>query len=155
MIDHGRVIAEGTPGELKASVGAGALHVRLLDPGAAAPRPSGCSAARLGAVHLEADPAALSAAVRRRRPRRRGASPSSPRAGIGVADFSLGQPSLDEVFLALTGHAAEDADEAEEVRGMSTTDDHRRPPRTDEAASARRSSSGARPPRAERAVAPR
>ena len=32
VIDHGRVIAEGTPGQLKASVGSGALHVRLLDP---------------------------------------------------------------------------------------------------------------------------
>ena len=32
VIDHGKVIAEGTPGQLKASVGSGALHVRLLDP---------------------------------------------------------------------------------------------------------------------------
>src|SRR5687767_11395538 len=32
VIDHGRVIAEGTPSQLKASVGLGALHVRLLDP---------------------------------------------------------------------------------------------------------------------------
>ena len=32
VIDHGRVIAEGTPAQLKASVGGGALHVRLLDP---------------------------------------------------------------------------------------------------------------------------
>jgi ABC-2 type transport system ATP-binding protein len=29
------------------------------------------------------------------------------RAGIGIAEFALGQPSLDEVFLALTGHLAE------------------------------------------------
>ena len=29
-------------------------------------------------------------------------------AGVGVAGFSLGQPSLDEVFLALTGHPAEE-----------------------------------------------
>jgi ABC-2 type transport system ATP-binding protein len=35
-------------------------------------------------------------------------------AGIGIADFSLGQPSLDEVFLALTGHAAEDQSESEQ-----------------------------------------
>src|SRR3712207_2113013 len=32
VIDHGRVIAEGTPARLKASIGQGALHVRLLDP---------------------------------------------------------------------------------------------------------------------------
>ena len=36
VIDHGKVIAEGTPGELKASVGAGSIHVRLRD---AAQRP--------------------------------------------------------------------------------------------------------------------
>ena len=35
------------------------------------------------------------------------------RAGIGIAEFSLAQPSLDEVFLALTGHpAAEESDRA-------------------------------------------
>ena len=64
-------------------------------------------------MHLEPDPAALHRAVRRRRPRRRRRSPSSPRPGVGVADFSLGQPSLDEVFLALTGHTAEQTEDAE------------------------------------------
>ncbi len=42
---------------------------------------------------------------------RRGASPSSPAPASRIADFSLGQPSLDEVFLALTGHPAEEAEE--------------------------------------------
>ena len=36
VIDHGKVIAEGTPGELKASVGAGTVHLRLRDAGPAA-----------------------------------------------------------------------------------------------------------------------
>ena len=60
MIDHGKVIAEGTPGQLKASVGSGALHVRLLDP---EQRPEAEQVLRreLGAVTLEPDPAALSA----------------------------------------------------------------------------------------------
>ena len=60
---------------------------------------------------LDADPAALSARVadpERVAPRR---WPSCPAAGIDVADFSLGQPSLDEVFLALTGHPAEETAE--------------------------------------------
>jgi ABC-2 type transport system ATP-binding protein len=35
-------------------------------------------------------------------------------AGIGIADFSLGQPSLDEVFMALTGHPAEQEDEGDD-----------------------------------------
>jgi len=106
IIDHGKVIAEGTSGELKASVGAGSLRVRLRDP---EQRPA---AARLldqvlgEPAQLESDPAALSSRV------------SDPQqvatalaeltgAGFAVTEFALGQPSLDEVFLALTGHPAE------------------------------------------------
>jgi ABC-2 type transport system ATP-binding protein len=107
VIDQGKVIAEGTPAQLKASVGSGALHIRLLDP---EQRPSAepLVARILGPeIRLEADPSALSAKC---------ASPDLAaeavgeltRAGIEVANFSLGQPSLDEVFLALTGHTAEE-----------------------------------------------
>jgi ABC-2 type transport system ATP-binding protein len=38
------------------------------------------------------------------------------RQGIAVANFSLGQPSLDEVFLALTGHTAEDQEAQDEIQ---------------------------------------
>ena len=112
VIDHGKVIAEGTPGQLKASVGSGALHVRLLDP-EQRPEAERILLGELGAVHLEADPAALSVSCA---DTDRGAEAvaSLSRSGIGIADFSLGQPSLDEVFLALTGHPAEeDSIEAE------------------------------------------
>ena len=109
VIDHGRVIAEGTPAQLKASVGRGALHVRLLDPDQ---RPR---AAELlgGDVHLLPDPAALSLPGAGRRGGVGRRSPRSSRAGVGVAGFSLGQPSLDEVFLALTGHTAEESEQEE------------------------------------------
>jgi ABC-2 type transport system ATP-binding protein len=105
VIDHGRVIAEGTPGQLKASVGSGSLHVRLLDP-EQRPRAEQLLTRELGTVHREPDPAALSAACA---DADRGALAVAElsRAGVGIADFSLGQPSLDEVFLALTGHTAE------------------------------------------------
>ena len=112
VIDHGKVIAEGTPGQLKASVGSGALHVRLLEP-EQRPEAERILLGELGAVHLEADPAALSVSCA---DTDRGAEAvaSLSRSGIGIADFSLGQPSLDEVFLALTGHPAEeDSIEAE------------------------------------------
>ena len=61
----------------------------------------------LGGVILEADPAALSAPCP---DADRGALAVAAlaHAGVRIADFSLGQPSLDEVFLALTGHTAED-----------------------------------------------
>ena len=113
VIDHGRVIAEGTPGQLKASVGSGALHVRLLDP-ARRDDAEGLLRHALGApVHLDSDPAALSARVSDAERASR-ALGELARSGIAVADFSLGQPSLDEVFLALTGHPAEESDPDEE-----------------------------------------
>src|ERR687891_2219432 len=59
VIDHGKVIAEGTPGQLKASVGAGAMHVRLLDP-QQRPEAERLLSRDLGSVFLEPDPAALS-----------------------------------------------------------------------------------------------
>jgi ABC-2 type transport system ATP-binding protein len=106
VIDHGHVIAEGTPAQLKASVGGGALHVRLLDPEQRS-EAERLLADELGSVHREPDPAALSAPCAEAD---RGAEAIAElsRAGVRIADFSLGQPSLDEVFLALTGHTAED-----------------------------------------------
>jgi ABC-2 type transport system ATP-binding protein len=114
VIDHGKVIAEGTSSELKASVGSGALHVRLRDP-ARRPEAELLLTRALGVpVEAGSDPAALTARV------------SDPeivaealaglgRAGIGVLQFALGQPSLDEVFLTLTGHPADDAPSTEEA----------------------------------------
>jgi len=111
VIDHGRVIAEGTPAQLKASVGGGALHVRLLDP-EQRPEAERILTERLGSAVLEPDPARLSSQCA---DAERGADAVAElsRNGITVADFSLGQPSLDEVFLALTGHPAEDDETAE------------------------------------------
>ena len=106
VIDHGRVIAEGTPAQLKASVGSAALHVRLLDP---AKREEALRVLEehLGEARPESDPSALSApcADAERAAETIGAL---SRAGLSVAGFSLAQPSLDEVFLALTGRPAED-----------------------------------------------
>ncbi len=107
VIDHGRVIAEGTPGPLKASVGSGALRVRLLYP-EQRPEAEQVLGRDLRIVALEPDPAALSvmcsdadrAAV---------AIAELARCGVRIADFSLGRSSLDEVFLALTGRPAESA----------------------------------------------
>ncbi len=105
VMNNGRVIAEGTTSELKASVGSGTLRLRLRDPASRPP------AARLLTQHLQAevqlagDPAELSARL------------SDPavvgqlvgllsRRGLAIEELALGQPSLDEVFLALTGNPA-------------------------------------------------
>ena len=106
VIDRGRVIAEGTPSQLKASVGAGELNVRLLEPDDRA-RAAGILERAVGTVVLQPDPAALSVSCSDAGRAAAGVDELS-RAGLGIAEFSLGRPSLDEVFLALTGHPADD-----------------------------------------------
>jgi ABC-2 type transport system ATP-binding protein len=107
VIEHGKVIAEGTSRELKQSVGGRSLQLRLVDPrqqglaqsvlgealgsGATAGDEAGTLSVRI--VHEERVPQALAALAA---------------AGLGIAEFSLAQPSLDDVFFALTGHAAEE-----------------------------------------------
>ncbi len=114
VIDHGRVIAEGSGAELKASIGADTVAVRLRDP---AQREQ---AERLlsGSLGVPVRPGRDPGAVLARMPADGHAAtgPAGERAGaalvqlehagIGVSSFTLGQPSLDEVFLALTGGPA-------------------------------------------------
>ena len=99
VIDRGRLIAEGTPGELRAAGGAGLLRLRLADAGRRA------DAAELlhrllGPVSPDADPAALTVAADPARAA--DALTRLSRAGIAVTGFSLDRPTLEEVFLALT-----------------------------------------------------
>jgi daunorubicin/doxorubicin transport system ATP-binding protein len=133
VVDHGRVIAEGTPGELKASVGSGSVHLRLRDSGQRDQAQRVLASALETTVQPQSDPFALTARVTG------GAALSGSAAGgddfaaseqasralhalaaagIVVDNFSFGQPSLDEVFLALTDRPAtrEDEDEMEVVR---------------------------------------
>jgi len=109
VIDHGLVVADGTPAELKARTGGQTLVVRAADRAHTEPV-SAAVAEVTGArpeVHADTglilaaagDPAMLSALVRR-----------LDEAGIVAAELGLRLPSLDEVFLTLTGLSAPDAD---------------------------------------------
>jgi ABC-2 type transport system ATP-binding protein len=102
VIDHGKLIAEGTSRELKASVGGNVLHVRLesADQRDAAET---LLAGVLGvSVSNGVDSQVLSAQIAdpARVP---DAMATLAQNGVGVHEFSLGQPTLDEVFFALTG----------------------------------------------------
>jgi ABC-2 type transport system ATP-binding protein len=111
IIDHGKVIAEGTSTELKALVGSGTVRVRLHDRGRRDEAEALLARVLDEPVTLEADPTALRANASD--PERVGAALAAlGRAGIDVAELTLGQPTLDEVFLVLTGHPAEDEAEA-------------------------------------------
>ncbi|WP_156727626.1 ATP-binding cassette domain-containing protein [Streptomyces apocyni] len=115
VIDKGRVIAEGTKGELKASVGAGSVHLRLRDAHQRAEAEKLLSAVMGAQVQLEPDPVALTARVGTGDNGQGAAEQAAralselARAGITVDNFSLGQPSLDEVFLALTDRTTDTA----------------------------------------------
>ena len=105
VIDHGRVIAEGTGDDLKDRVGGARVVVELRDP-ADAP----AAAAALAPMSDE-EPVAEERVVRVRVRERGGAVVEAVRrldaAGVAVDDASVHRPTLDDVFLALTGHAAE------------------------------------------------
>jgi ABC-2 type transport system ATP-binding protein len=115
VIDHGTIIASGTPGELKASVGSGVLRVRLADPGDREKARRILERALGVTVHPEPDPAALTARLNAGAGEGDAGDAAASgmfqlsREGIAVAAFALGQPSLDEVFLALTGHNTQES----------------------------------------------
>jgi len=109
VIDHGKVIASGTPDQLKDRIGGDVLELRVVQ---SAQLDAAVQAVEtLGSAPLETDRTtgtvivpvgsqgsnALVEAVRR-----------LDTAGVKIADLALRRPSLDTVFLALTGHAAED-----------------------------------------------
>jgi ABC-2 type transport system ATP-binding protein len=112
VIDHGRLIAEGTSDELKDRLGGERLEIRLED--GADPE----TAARALAP-MSDDPPKLEAGLVKVSVRKRdGAIVEAVRrlseAGVGVDDLTLRRPTLDDVFLSLTGHAAEEAQDDEE-----------------------------------------
>jgi ABC-2 type transport system ATP-binding protein len=112
VIDHGRLVAEDTPDGLKLALGSGVLTVRVVDP---ARRDA---AARLLGEELGSavEPTSDPATVRVRLARDGGDTAERvshalirlSRAGVSPAAYALGRPTLDEVFLALTGKTADD-----------------------------------------------
>ena len=107
VVDRGRIVAHGTAAELKAAVGTTILSVRLADRAAA--HDASAALAGLGAAdqpRVDAadgeirlaveDPGASAEAVRRLDARQ-----------VEITSVELHQPTLDDVFLTLTGHRAE------------------------------------------------
>jgi ABC-2 type transport system ATP-binding protein len=107
VIDHGKLIAEGTSRELKRSVAGNTLHLRVAE----AERRSDAEALLRQTfgddVHDSGDGGVLAVRAAREElvPQ---ALAALAGAGVAVQEFSLAPPSLDDVFFALTGRPAED-----------------------------------------------
>ncbi len=106
MIDAGRVVAEGTPDALKSVIGADRLEVTVRDADALAR-----TAAILGAAEADVDPETrrIRVPVTDRVGALIGAARALQDAGITVLDLGVHRPTLDEVFLALTGDSTQTA----------------------------------------------
>lgn len=110
VVDHGRVIAEGTSTELKAGMGGAMIEVRLTDAEEANGLAPSLADAGDGEIVIQGDtiqvPATEGTAVLGEVVRRLDA------AGVTARGLQLREPSLDDVFLALTGHGTEDDNQA-------------------------------------------
>jgi daunorubicin resistance ABC transporter ATP-binding subunit len=109
VIDHGRVIAEGTSASLKAETGGARLEVTLSEPSAVAP--AALEAFVAGPVHVSQDGRRLRAPVRSVSGLATTVVRALDQAGIAVDDVEVRQPSLDDVFFALTGHPTKEDDD--------------------------------------------
>lgn len=109
VVDHGLVIAEGTAAQLKERVGGRVLAINLMDAGQIEPArgildaygatPHVDMAAREVSVAVGQEPGIVAEIIR-----------ALDAGSITVRDLTFRQPSLDDVFLALTGRAAEEVD---------------------------------------------
>jgi ABC-2 type transport system ATP-binding protein len=112
VIDHGQVIAEGSSDELKDQVGGEALEVTLEAPDEA--EAAIAALAEVAAERPELDGVVLRVPIAERKGTIALAVERLNAAGVGIDDIAMRRPTLDDVFLKLTGHAAEEPEAEEE-----------------------------------------
>jgi ABC-2 type transport system ATP-binding protein len=109
VIDHGVKVAEGTSDELKASVGTSTLTLGLVDPDQLPA--AGEIAARLLGEHPSLSPESRRLSLPLQRSEQAvDVLVTLRERGIAIDSFNVQKPSLDEVFMVLTGHGAADDD---------------------------------------------
>jgi ABC-2 type transport system ATP-binding protein len=121
VIDHGRLIAEGTSDELKDRLGGERLEVRLDDD--ADPQIAVRALGTMSDEPVSVEGSLVKVSVRTRRGAIVEAVRRLSEAGVGVADLAMRRPTLDDVFLSLTGHAAEHAGESEDDASLDGQDE--------------------------------
>ena len=115
VVDHGRSIAEGTSDELKAMVGGEFLDVTITNGAMIDTASHALERLGAGAVHVDAGAGLLSVPTRRDQPGFVTAVVTAlADAGVTVDALDVRRPSLDDVFLELTGHPSEVAATADD-----------------------------------------
>jgi ABC-2 type transport system ATP-binding protein len=108
VLDHGRVIAHGTPAALKARVGGERLEVAVRDAGALGDAAAAVAPFALDEPVVDAEAAHVVAPVRAGAPLIEVVR-ALDAAGVDAADVRIREATLDDVFLSLTGHATAEA----------------------------------------------
>src|SRR5690606_28505280 len=118
VIDHGRAIAHGTSDQLKSQIGGERIELLLADAADQAAASQAIAAVASGEVQADDTARALTAPVTGGAKALMEVLRRLDDAGIELLDIGLRRPTLDDVFMTLTGHAAEapeaDAEIAEE-----------------------------------------
>lgn len=121
VIDKGTVIASGHPDELKAEVGGARIDVVVLDGSRLADAARVLQRATGAPAHLEPEERRVTAPVATGAAALAGVVRALDAADIAIDDIALRKPTLDEVFLLLTGHVADDSNEPD-VKGSKTAE---------------------------------
>jgi ABC-2 type transport system ATP-binding protein len=108
VIDHGRIIAEGTAGELKARLGSTIVEVEFDGPADAMRARNALGSAHLGEVDVESHRVTVKVADGARTVME--VVRALDREQVQPTDFAVREPTLDDVFLKLTGHAVEETE---------------------------------------------
>jgi ABC-2 type transport system ATP-binding protein len=120
VVDHGRIIARGTADELKAQVGGERIEVVVHDPAAIARAAELLTDNHGGDVSTDQHTRRLTVSAERGVEGLVQVVRDFDGAGIKIDDIALRRPTLDDVFLSLTGHAAELAEAEEDGTGAAT-----------------------------------
>ena len=119
VIDHGRAIAQGSPDELKRQTGGERIEMVIADPAQSADAARALAAVALGDVQISDNDRHLAAGVAGGTGELSRVLASLQSASVDVLDIGLRRPTMDDVFLSLTGRSAEvqedDAEESDEA----------------------------------------
>ena len=126
VVDRGRVIAKGTSDDLKIQVGGERIETVLVNAEDLSPAQAILAQFATGDVRVDPHNRKLSAAITEGADVLRPVLQRLADANIGLADVGLHRPTLDDVFLHLTGHTAEDVDESADGRDGSIAEDRQR-----------------------------